>query len=104
MFRVLTSKGFFKLKTNVAKIVIYKTNKCAASSSLWSKKGSGATKKTFNTPHPAKDLPENYNPSSVNHDAFDLPECIPAAAFRAFTSRCEILGPGADKCGCKQNV
>uniref|UniRef100_A0A1A9V836 Uncharacterized protein n=1 Tax=Glossina austeni TaxID=7395 RepID=A0A1A9V836_GLOAU len=52
---------------------------------------------TYNTPHPPKDPPENYNPEQFDHPAFSPPDCVPLAVFRPFSSSAEILGPNASK-------
>uniref|UniRef100_A0A1B0FR87 Uncharacterized protein n=1 Tax=Glossina morsitans morsitans TaxID=37546 RepID=A0A1B0FR87_GLOMM len=55
------------------------------------------TKITYNTPHPPKDPPEDYNPEQFDHPAFLPPDCVPLAVFRPFSSCAEILGPNASK-------
>ncbi|XP_037883119.1 uncharacterized protein LOC119633576 [Glossina fuscipes] len=52
---------------------------------------------TYNTPHPPKDPPEDYNPEEFDHPAFIPPDCVPLAVFRPFSSCAEILGPNASK-------
>ncbi|XP_037810175.1 uncharacterized protein LOC119602633 [Lucilia sericata] len=65
--------------------------------SLCSSKSDIEKNKSYNTPHPPKDLPEYYNPSCMKHEAIETPDFIPPSVFRRFSSKYETLGPGADK-------
>lgn len=62
-----------------------------------SKKPTKVPQKTYNTPHPPKDPPENYNPTSFKHVAFDAPNYLPFSIWRPFQTAEEKLGPNAAK-------
>ncbi|XP_055847978.1 uncharacterized protein LOC129913374 [Episyrphus balteatus] len=49
-----------------------------------------------NIPHPPRDPPENYNPTSFCHCAFRKPKNIQPLVFRPMETY-EILGPNASK-------
>ncbi|KAH8378520.1 hypothetical protein KR093_011791, partial [Drosophila rubida] len=52
--------------------------------------------KTFNTPRPPKDPPdEGYHPESVDHADIEPDDLVRPQAFRKFQSPKEVLGPGA---------
>lgn len=59
--------------------------------------------RTYNIPHLPKDPPEDYQPTCVDHNAFEVANFFPASAFRQFRCSDEILGPDANKNGCYKN-
>lgn len=53
--------------------------------------------KNFSTPHSPRDPPDDYNPTALNHTAFEIPDFISPACFRPFKNPYEPLGPNATK-------
>ncbi|KNC31306.1 hypothetical protein FF38_14407 [Lucilia cuprina] len=80
------------------------TYKIYINRSLCSSKNDIEKNKSYNAPHPPKDLPEYNNTSCMKHKAIEKADFIPPSVFRRFSSKCETLGPGADKRACYKNT
>lgn len=100
LFRNCTSTYFGKIqnKNKLSELLVATKNTFCNSAGKMKK-----SVRYFNIPHSPKDPPDNYHPMCVEHEAFEVPDFLPASAFRPFRCPEETLGPNAHKDGCYKN-